>query len=56
MTLNPYQELTITSKVQECCGREFAAKLGEFDFSNNYVLFGAANTRYLKVKLSSLVY
>ena len=28
----PYRELTITSKVQECCGREFAAKLGEFDY------------------------
>ena len=23
----------ITSKVQECCGREFAAKLGEFEYS-----------------------
>ena len=23
----------ITSKVQECCGLEFAAKLGEFDYS-----------------------
>ena len=33
MTLYPYGELTITSKVQECCGPEFAAKLGEFDYS-----------------------
>ena len=33
MTLYPYRELTITSKVQECCGWEFAAKLGEFDYS-----------------------
>ena len=31
--LYPYRELTITSKVQECCGREFAAELGEFDYS-----------------------
>ena len=31
--LYPYRALTITSKVQECCGREFAAKLGEFDYS-----------------------
>ena len=35
MTLYPYRELTITSKVQDCCGREFAAKLGEFDYSEN---------------------
>ena len=28
-----YRELTITSKVQECCGWEFAAKQGEFDYS-----------------------
>ena len=35
MTLYPYRELTITSKVQECCGREFAAKLGEFDSTNS---------------------
>ena len=34
MTLYPHRELTITSKVQECCGREFAAKLGEFDYSD----------------------
>ena len=33
VTLYPYRELTITSKVQECHGREFAAKLGEFDYS-----------------------
>ena len=33
MTLYPYRELTITSKVQECCGWEFAAKLGEFHYS-----------------------
>ena len=33
VTLYPYRELTITSKVQECCGQEFAAKLGEFDYS-----------------------
>ena len=33
VTLYPYRELTITSKVQECCGREIAAKLGEFDYS-----------------------
>ena len=32
MTLYPYRELTTTSKVQECCGRESAAKLGEFDY------------------------
>ena len=32
MTLYPYRELTITSKVQECYEREFAAKLGEFDY------------------------
>ena len=31
--LYPHREITITSKVQECCGREFAAKLGEFDYS-----------------------
>ena len=31
--LYPYRDLTITSKVQECCKREFAAKLGEFDCS-----------------------
>ena len=30
--LYPCRELTITSKVQECCGREFGAKLGEFDY------------------------
>ena len=35
MTLYPYSELTITSKVQECCGQEFAAKLGEFDYSKS---------------------
>ena len=35
MTLYPYRELTITSKVQECCGREFAAKLGEFGYGVN---------------------
>ena len=34
MTLYPNRELTITSKVQECCGREFAATLGEFDYSH----------------------
>ena len=34
VTLYPYREPTITSKVQECCGREFAAKLGEFDYSD----------------------
>ena len=39
MTLYPYRELTITSKVQECCGREFAAKLGEFDYSNFFFFF-----------------
>ena len=33
MTLYPDRELTITSKVQEFCGWEFAAKLGEFDYS-----------------------
>ena len=33
VTLYPYQGLTITSKVQECCGREFAAKLREFKYS-----------------------
>ena len=33
MTFYPYRELAITSKVQECCGLEFAAKLGEFDYS-----------------------
>ena len=32
MTLYPYRELTITSKVQECCGWEFAAKLGQFGY------------------------
>ena len=32
MTLYPYQELTITSKVHECCEWEFAAKLGESDY------------------------
>ena len=32
-TLYPYRKLTITSKVQECCWWEFAAKLGEFDYS-----------------------
>ena len=31
--LYPYRELTITSKVQEYSGREFVAKLGEFDYS-----------------------
>ena len=36
MTLYPYQDLTITSKVQECCGREFAAKLGESDNNASY--------------------
>ena len=34
MTLYPYLELPITSKVQECCGWEFAAKLGEFSYSD----------------------
>ena len=29
VTLYPYRELTITIKVQECFGREFAAKLGD---------------------------
>ena len=43
MTLYPYRELTITSKVQECCGRELAAKLGEFDYSN-VVMFIATKT------------
>ena len=33
VTLYPYRELNITSKVQECFGREFAAKLCEFDYS-----------------------
>ena len=33
MMLYPHRELTITSKVQECCGWEFAAKLGEVDDS-----------------------
>ena len=33
MTLYLDRELTITSKVQECCGREFAAKLSEFAYS-----------------------
>ena len=37
MTLYPYRELTITSKVQECCGWEFAAKLGEFDYSPSFI-------------------
>ena len=32
MKLYPCRELTTTSKVQECCGLEFAAKLGEFDY------------------------
>ena len=27
------RELTIASKVRECCWREFAVKLGEFDYS-----------------------
>ena len=31
--LYPYRDLTITSKVQECCGREFAGKLGECDYT-----------------------
>ena len=31
----PYRELPITRKVQECYGREFAAKLGEFDYRVN---------------------
>ena len=38
MTLYPYRELTITSKVQECCGQEFAAKLAEFDYSLRYAV------------------
>ena len=40
MTLYPYRELTITSKVQECFGWEFAAKLGEFDnsMSDNFLV------------------
>ena len=29
----PHKSLPNTSKVQECCGWEFAAKLGEFDYS-----------------------
>ena len=29
----PYRELTNHKQVQECCGWEFAAKLGEFDYS-----------------------
>ena len=33
MTIYPYRELTITSKVQERCGRKFAAKLGEFEYN-----------------------
>ena len=35
MTLYPYRELIITSKVQECCAWEFAAKLGEFGYSSS---------------------
>ena len=31
--LYPYRELAITSKLHECCGREFAAKLDEFGYS-----------------------
>ena len=37
MTLYPHRELTITSKVQECCGWEFAGGLGEFDYSKSLV-------------------
>ena len=33
VTLYPCRELNITSKVQECCGQEFVAKLGENDYS-----------------------
>ena len=38
----------MTSKVQECCGREFAAKLGEFDYSKFFRLFSitGGNDRY----------
>ena len=36
----PDRELTNTSKVQECCGQEFAAKLGEFDYSELQDLLG----------------
>ena len=39
MTLYPYRELTITSRVQECCGLEFAAKLAEFDYSVEFCSF-----------------
>ena len=37
VTLHPYRELTVASKVQECCGWEFAAKLGESDYSEMYL-------------------
>ena len=33
MTLYPYRELAITSKVQECCGWEVAAELVNFKYS-----------------------
>ena len=34
--LCPYRELTITSEVQEFCGRKFPAKLGEFNYSKYF--------------------
>ena len=37
--LYPYRELTITSKVQEFCGREFAAKLGAFDYNLHLYIY-----------------
>ena len=54
MTL--YRELTITSKVQECCGQEFAAKLGEFDYSlaycpNKHLMFIICKTKFFVTKL-----
>ena len=62
--LYPYRELTITSKVQECCGWEFAAKLGEPDYSfilglpmvkNLGELFAiSSDTHYLKGRGMSL--
>ena len=38
MTSYPYQEST-HKQVQECCEREFAAKLGEFDYIATTVFY-----------------